>query len=214
MAQASPTATASTTTPIAPPPWDLVGCGAILWLRPAGGGQRRGPLDLGGSLAFVDYERSGVDPYLELLHVPYFTHSRGTLGPTIDRIWVTSQRSVDSGRANWAIPKDLAQITRDQATNGAARWHASLGGELLASLAVTPVGPRLPVIKPRRAGRLLQRMHGVRYATPIDATGTVRFARVNELRLGPTFDDIDPARVGGAVIVERFRMGFHAAEIG
>lgn len=213
MAQSSMTA-APTATEIAPPPWDLVGCGAILWLRPGGRGRRHGVLDPGGALAFVDYERSGVDPYLELLHVPYFTHSGGTIGPTIDRIWVTSQRSVDSGRANWAIPKDLADITRSARDDGTVRWSASRGGELLASASLHPTGPLLPTFKPRWAGRLLQRMHGVRYATPIDATGRIRFAQVREVELGPVFADVDPGRIGGAVIVERFRMGFHAAEIG
>lgn len=213
MAQASVTA-AHSATEIALPPWDLVGCGAILWLRPGGRGRRHGLLDVGGALAFVDYERSGVDPYLELLHVPYFTHSAGTVGPTIDRIWVTSQRSVDSGRANWAIPKDLADITRTTRDDGAVAWSASLGGELLASATFRPTGPSLPTVKPRWAGRLLQRMHGVRYATPIDATGRIRFARVQDVHLGPIFADVDPARIGGAVLVEHFRMGFHAAEIG
>lgn len=213
MAQSSMTA-APTATEIALPPWDLVGCGAILWLRPRGRAERRGLLDLGGALAFVDYERSGVDPYLELLHVPYFTHSAGTIGPTIDRIWVTSQRSVDSGRANWAIPKDLADITRTVDDGGAAHWTATRGGELLASAVLEPAGPSLPTYKPRWAGRLLQRMHGVRYATPIDASGRIRFAKVRDVQLGPVFSDVDPARIGGAVIVERFRMGFHAAQIG
>ncbi len=127
---------------------------------------------------------------------------------------MTSQRSVDSGRANWAIPKDLADITRQVRDDGAVDWSASLAGELLASATFRPTGPSLPTVKPRWAGRLLQRMHGVRYATPIDATGRIRFARVSDVQLGPTFNDVDPARVGGAVIVERFRMGFHAAEIG
>ncbi len=209
----APAIAAPTTTEIARPPWDLAGCGAILWLRPGGRGRRHGLLDIGGAMAFVDYERSGVDPYLELLHVPYFTHSAGTVGPTIDRIWVTSQRSVDSGRANWAIPKDLADITRTE-RGGAIDWSASRGGTLLASATFHPTGPSLPTIKPRWAGRLLQRMHGVRYATPIDATGRIRLARVSDVQLGPVFDDVDPARIGGAVLVERFRMGFHAAEIG
>lgn len=213
MAQASSTLRPSDASLIAPPPWDLAGRGAILWLRPAKGGQRRGLLDFGGALAFVAYERSGVDPYLELLHVPYLTHSRGTVGPTIDRIWVTSQRSVISGRANWGIPKDLARITLADEPSGAERWEASIGGELLASLTLTPVGPSLPTYKPRWAGRLLQQMEGRRYATPIDATGKVRFAKVATFELGPIFSDVDPARVAAAVTIPSFRMGFHAADI-
>lgn len=202
------------TTPIALPPWDLAGCGAVLWLRPGHGRARRALLDAGGALAFVDYERSGVDPYLELLHVPYLTHSGGRIGPTIDRIWVTSQRSVDSGRANWGIPKGLADITREPLDDGAVRWEARLEGELLARAELAPRGPVLPIAKPRFAGRLLQRMHGVRFATPVGATGGVRLARVRAIELGPRFADVDPARVAGGVIVERFRMGFHAADIG
>lgn len=204
---------ASPITQVVPAPWDLVGCGAILLLRPTRG-KRRGLLDIGGALTFVDYERSGVDPYLELLHVPRFTHSGAIVGPTIDRIWVTSQRSVDSGRANWAIPKHLAEITRTGEPSGPQRWTAHAGGELLASLTLEPSGPTLPVVKPRALGRLLQRMDGVRYATPISARGTLRWARVAALELGPVFADVDPARVAGAVVVPRFRMGFHAATVG
>lgn len=209
MASAAHSAAPSTETEIAPPPWDLVGCGAVLLLAPSPGA--RGRL-LGGAMAFVDYERSGVDPYLELLHVPRFTRSGATVGPTIDRIWVTSQRSVTSGRANWGIPKDLATITREQ-SSGSVAWEARLGDELLARLTLRGRGPVLPVFKPRFAGRLLQDMQGKRYATPIDARGTVRPARVEQLEFGPAFADLDPARVRGALIVERFRMGFHAATI-
>lgn len=213
MAVTEPSVHASTQAAITPAPWDLVGRGALLLLRPAAG-QRHGLLDLGATLTFVDYERSGVDPYLELLHTPRFTHVGGTIGPTIDRIWVTSARSVASGRANWAIPKDLAQITRTDVPSGTERWTASLDGELLASATLRPVGPRLPAYKPRAGGRLLQRMDGVLYRTPISCSGRVQFAAVEQLDLGPTFADIYPARVRGALLVPRFRMGFHEATIG
>lgn len=209
MATATPPASSSDTSQIAPPPWDLVGCGAILLLRSGGASARAA---LGASMAFVDYERSGVDPYLELLHVPRFTRSGATVGPTIDRIWVTSQRSVISGRANWGIPKDLAQITREQ-TGGGVAWEARLGDELLASLTLRGRGPVLPVWKPRWAGRLLQDMQGKRFATPINATGRVRFARVEAVEFGPVFSDLDPAQIRGALIVDHFRMGFHEATI-
>jgi hypothetical protein len=213
MAQASSTSAPTDASLIAPPPWDLAGRGAILLLRPAKGARPRRLLDLGGALAFVAYERSGVDPYLELLHVPYLTHSQGIVGPTIDRIWVTSQRSVVSGRANWGIPKDLADITLDAPSGGPERWNASIGGTLLASLSLQPTGPALPVFKPRRLGRLLQRMNGRLYATPIDSSGKVRFAKVEHLEFGPVFADVDPARGAAAVVIPSFRMGFHAADI-
>lgn len=209
MATATPSASSSDTSQIAPPPWDLVGCGAILLLRSGGATARSA---LGAAMAFVDYERSGVDPYLELLHVPRFTRSGATIGPTIDRIWVTSQRSVISGRANWGIPKDLAEITRT-AEGEATTWSAHRDGSLLASLSLRGRGPALPVWKPRWAGRLLQDMQGQRFATPISATGRVRFAQVEAVEFGPIFSDLDPAQIRGALLVEHFRMGFHAARI-
>ncbi|MBO9534176.1 MAG: acetoacetate decarboxylase family protein [Solirubrobacteraceae bacterium] len=204
--------TALSEVPISPAPWDLVGRGAILFTCPPKGSAHR--LRTPGAFTFVDYEQSGVDPYLELLYVPRFTHSGGIFGPTIDRIWVTSPRSVVSGRANWGIPKDLAAITRDDGSDGTERWEARLpGGETLGALTLRPYGPPLPVAKPRALGRLLQRMDGRRYATPISVRGRVRLARVEELTFGAVFADLDASQVKLAVVVERFAMGFHEARI-
>lgn len=199
---------------VSPAPWHLVGRGAILWLCPQRSPGVRG-LRTPGALAFVDYAQSGVDPYLELLHVPRFTHSGGTIGPTIDRIWVTSKRSVVSGRANWGIPKDLAAITRSPVGDGGGeRWVAAVGGAPLASLSLTPKGPQIPIAKPRGVGRLLQRMHGELYRTPISVAGRLRVATVDELVLGDVFRDLRPSQVKLAVLIEHFTMGFHEPDIG
>lgn len=211
MSSDATTAATAMRTEITPAPWHLVGRGAILLTRPPRAG--RG-LRTPGALAFVDYERSGVDPYLELLYVPRFTHAGGTLGPTIDRIWVTSARSVVSGRANWGIPKDLAAITREASASGSERWQAATtDGAPLASLTLRPRGPAIPVVKPRAVGRLLQRMDGRLYKTPISVRGRIRLARVEELVLGGVFSDLHRDQVRLAVLVEHFAMGFHEATI-
>src|SRR5262245_61022490 len=102
---------------IVPPPWRLTGSGYILlyrWFpRDFVAVQGQVPPALAGSfkggasaVMVVNYENSEVGPYRELLFIPGLFER----GFSITRTYVSSQASVDSGRANWGIPKQLAEF--------------------------------------------------------------------------------------------------------
>ena len=105
---------------IVPAPWQLRGEGYLFlyrfakdWLLEHGAippqlaTQFVGGL---GALMLVNYEFGTADPYQELLFIPgKFRWGRLTRH-CISEIVVSTEQSVESGRANWAIPKRLAQF--------------------------------------------------------------------------------------------------------
>lgn len=116
----------STDTKVIPAPWQLKGEGYLFlyrfakdWLMDHGAiaphlaSRFAGGL---GALMLVDYQSGTADPYRELLFMPgKFRWGRLTRH-CITEIVVSTEQSVQSGRANWAIPKRLAQI--DWTQNG------------------------------------------------------------------------------------------------
>src|SRR5213596_1104261 len=102
---------------IVPPLWRLTGRGYILlyrWFpRDFVSDQGQVPQTLAGSfrggasaVMVVNYENSGVGPYRDLLFIPGLFER----GFSITRIYVSTPASVASGRANWGIPKQLADF--------------------------------------------------------------------------------------------------------
>ncbi len=63
-----------------------------------------------GTLMLVDYAESDAGPYRELLFIPgEFTFLRKKYY-SITKIYVSSMESVENGKKNWGIPKELADF--------------------------------------------------------------------------------------------------------
>ena len=86
-------------TPV-PPPWSLQGDATLILYRR-------------GVLAFIRYAESNVGPYQELLWLAPFRQGPGGRAHTIPKIFVSSEPSARSGRANWGLPKELAVFAVD-----------------------------------------------------------------------------------------------------
>jgi hypothetical protein len=63
-----------------------------------------------GALMLVDYRSGTADPYRELLFIPGKFRWGRVKKHCITEIVVSTEQSVQSGRANWAIPKRQAQF--------------------------------------------------------------------------------------------------------
>lgn len=61
-----------------------------------------------GYLMLVDYTQTPVGPYQEILFIPGKVNAGKGKKQVISNIFVSTMKSVISGRANWGIPKDLA----------------------------------------------------------------------------------------------------------
>jgi hypothetical protein len=192
---------------IVPPPWSLTGDGYVLVFSPFP--RPRDPLGEGfdrpevkriggfGILMILDYRRSEVGPYREVLYIPgcISAHVRVEKsdqkggapilrGHSISRIFVTSALSRDGGIANWGIPKLLGRIERDSTERGAdiVRLFDEIGEPLLraaiprrggalsafGSHSAVPFGSRL---LPRT---LIQVTRTAVYTTTISAAGRIQ----------------------------------------
>lgn len=196
-----------------PAPWALRLRGVVLFLRDTGAPPRSG-LSAFRTVAWVDYAQSNVGPYRELLFTgPVQRRPQGT-GPSVQDIWVTSQASAISGNANWGLTKSVAAIDRVQSGGGREEWNAADDQGDLGTLVHRPVGPSLPVGKPRGLGRLLQARDGHAYATPVSVGGLVRFTRIESLTLNASrLLDLERFEVAAAISCTHTRMGFHAATV-
>ena len=210
----------------APAPWRLTGRGFVAALRlpdeirrVQGGYPPRMPAP-GGPLSFVmfvDYQSSDVGPYHELLFLDgRFPFPDGRRYWSIGRIYVSSQDSVDNGRANWGIPKDLADF-RVERENRRTRVTISRDGAPLARLAFTARGPALPVFTAPLPGpwrRLAQYRDGRTFYYTPGASGRAGLA--GGLALwgdGERFPALQHGRCLGGLSIPRFRMTFPVADI-
>lgn len=205
---------------VTPPPWKLQGDGLILLYRFAPDfvnahvssemGSFRGGL---GAVLLVDYATSAVGPYRELLFSPGRFELGGKRGHSISRIYVSSETSLASGRANWGIPKEYADFRRTH-IGGVQSWHVSVNGQSILQLAYTPgrVAFRVwtwPLFVP-----IVQYLDGRLFVTRLRAHGVCKLATIHEIVVDPDyFPDTGGIEPLGVVRVSRFRMTFPPARI-
>ena len=215
------------TTAAFPPPWKLRGEGAMLFYRfPKAFCLEHGFIPaalqpdfqgLVGCVMLVDYQRTPVGPYRELLFIPgLFRTNRGRRF-SITRIFVDSQPSMEWGRRNWGIPKELAQFDWQQAGPAARRIqvHAPLAGEPLQPMLDATLrgrGPRFPLSTALVPLRLCQQLDGQSFRFAPTAKGNGQWAQVQRLRvLSEAFPPIDRFRPFAALLVSGFEMKFPPA---
>lgn len=63
-----------------------------------------------GVMILANYVTSNIGPYSELLFIPGDFEYAGSLYKRITKIYVSTQASVDNGKKNWGIPKELAEF--------------------------------------------------------------------------------------------------------
>jgi hypothetical protein len=211
--------------PRVPAPWSLEGRAHIVFFHPppefvAFQSMLPGWLadtHAGGlaSLMLIDYRRSDVGPYREVLFIPGRFRVAGRRLYSITRIYVSTPASVMNGRANWAIPKELADIAFEPLADGTERVTASLpDGRRFLRFEARPGGPRFPVSTRLLHFPLVQQQdHGHLLQTRPGGHGWGRLARVRHLSGdGLHFPDLSPLKPLLAVQVEPLHVQFPAAE--
>lgn len=211
---------------IAPAPWQLRGRAYAFALKAdpeqrvdqAGAAPQLGAPGGGRSIMmFVDYETSDVGPYHELLFIPgHYRFPDGRRYSSIGRIYVSSQASVDNGRRNWGIPKELAdfEVVRGNRTDAVT---ISLGGKAFCRLQLSHGRLGLPVSStwlPQRQLTLAQLLDEKMFRyTPV-SRGRLSLSRLQEFWAdGKHFPALSAGRgtVGG--YMSNFQMTFPVAKI-
>lgn len=208
------------TAQVVPPPWQLTGSAYALFYRfsdayiydrvslpPELSGMFVGGL---GVIALVDYATSPVGPYRELLFAPgQFAYGRKKRH-TVTHIYVSTQASVDSGRANWGLPKQLADFTVES-RDGVDRWTVRRDGQRLFEGRFQPGHLTVPfpgwLYRPRLMQPWLDRL----YETRIKGSGRLQLAELEEPITGGEFPNVGAARPIGVVHLSRFKLTFPAA---
>jgi hypothetical protein len=210
----------------APAPWTLRGRAFIcaLKLPPAQRTDEAGtPESLsepGGSLSyvmFVDYSASDVGPYHEILFIPgNYRFADGRRHPSIGRIYVSSQESVDNGRANWGIPKDRADFQVEKHGKG-EKVTVTRDGEVIAKLVLKQPGPSLPFpggLSPAKFRTLGQHRDGKTFLYAPKASGWLGYAVLEEAwGNGTDFPALQHGKNVFAASLKDFKMNFPVAEI-
>jgi hypothetical protein len=206
-----------------PAPWTLTGNGlAMLYRFP-----REFVLDNGfvppdlrdsfvggiGSVMLVDYHASNVGPYRELLFIPGQFQIGSKRYYAITKIYVSTLISVDNGRANWAIPKELADF---DIQNDGQTFTVAQDGKSFLDLRIQSRRFSLPVNTAWSPIKLSlgQLQNDSLYVTTPTARGRIQFVLIQDVRVNPTlFPDIGQFPPLVAVRVRDFTMTFPVADV-
>lgn len=199
-----------------PPPWTLQGEGIILvfhfkkeWVNGKANlpnhlqGKFKGGL---GYVMLVNYEKSPVGPYRELLIIP--GKFRKTRKQAITKIYVDSKASLGNGRANWGIPKQLLPFTwvKEQ---GKDLIQLKSGNKIVFSTEISHGGLPFPVTTSLLPISLCQTWNKVKYYTKPNGYGWGKLAKIKTLDLDPEFfPDIRGIKPLLAVKVNPFHIKF------
>lgn len=212
---------------IAPAPWRLRGEGYVLMIKlpmPRGRAELFAPTELAearfgqfGCVMFVDYAESPVGPYYELLFIPgTFRFGRRRL-PSITKIYVSSQASVDSGQHNWGIPKELGEFTVVDGADGVKRVTMRIGSRIVVELWLRNSRLGLPITSsliPENFRTLGQVFSGHTFAVSPSARGFVQRAKVVHAWSEPgVFANLATERVVAAVRMSKVDLTFPPAII-
>jgi hypothetical protein len=158
---------------VVPPPWTLRGNATVIPFRR-------------GLLAFVRYLESEVGPYDELLWLAPFQRSQLGRAHHVAPIFVSSQLSIRSGRANWGLPKQLADFRVSSLDSAAEQVDIHAQGQPLASFIRQRPRGVLPLDAsqlPPRSRRLVQLAGGLCFETVPEARGHGQLTSVSRLEI-------------------------------
>lgn len=205
------------------PPWQLTGSGYIILCRfskkeviqksllPIKFNQ----LALGGLgiIMIVDYKKSNIGPYKELLIIPgKITYNNKKL-KTISKIFVSTEESVLYGKKNWGIPKEMADFTFKKNKNH-TQIKVSENNSSFFEISLTSYGPSFPITTSLMPLSLIQEYNQkIFYTNPV-GKGAGRFALIKNIKIDNTrFPDISKKRQLIVLEIACFEMTFPKSHI-
>lgn len=207
-----------------PAPWNLSGKGYILLYKFSKSfveekanlpkfleGHFAGGL---GALMLVDYNTSNAGPYGELLLIPGKFRYKGKKLNTISKIYVSTMASVENGRKNWGIPKELADFSFQSTDSHTEKVSIFSGENTIADFILKSGKLSFPVNTKLFPFPLVQYHEGKYYYTTFQGSGTGKFARLKDVRINSQlFPDVSGFKPLIAIKVEPFKITFPVATI-
>jgi hypothetical protein len=190
--------------------WMPPGAPAGAQLVPPGCTLRPGGLS---AFMFIRYADSNVGAYDELLWLPAWgLRCDGAWRHSVTRIFVSSDASLVNGRANWGIPKELAQFGVTQVGAASTAVRVGAGAVPVASFRLACSRRSLPAnlgSLPVAARTLVQELAGRRFQLAPSARGRLHATRFSELEINTTlFPDVTRGRKLAGFSLRDFLMTF------
>lgn len=207
---------------IVPPPWKLTGRGYIFvykfskdfiknfsFLSSEEINQFKGSF---GSVMIVQYKSSDAGPYDELLFIPgqieYYKNKRYT----ISKIYVSTQISVDSGRENWGIPKELADFHFDMPNHYKEIIRIEKNHKIFFEVEVSRQKLKFPITTTIFPLMLHQFYQNKLFITKFRGKGMATFAKIENINvISDFFPPVKKPLLG--LYVDPFELEFPVPEI-
>jgi len=166
-----------------------------------------------GMVMLVNYTGSPVGDYQELLFIPgKFACGRKSLY-TVTKIYVSTLASAENGRANWGLPKELAQFDWTD-TGGVQSVRVTHDDQPVFEMQFRPGRLSFPFTTRLFSIPLQQPRDQQRLLTKPSAGGWANLAQIAQPQVNAAlFPDISRARPVGAVYLSRFKMTFPAPKV-
>ncbi len=167
-----------------------------------------------GALMLVDYSTSNAGPYGELLFIPGKFKHEGKKLNTISKIYVSTMASVENGRSNWGIPKELADFSFQSIDSHTEKVAISSENDTIAEFTLKSGKLPFPVNTKLLPFPLVQYHEGKYYYTTFHGKGTGRFAKLTDVNINSKlFPDVSGIKPFVAIKVEPFKITFPVARI-
>ncbi len=207
---------------IIPPPWKLTGRGYIFiykfskdfidkfsFLSADSLKRFKGSF---GSVMIVDYKSSDAGPYYELLFIPGLIEYHKKRRFTISKIYVSTQISVDSGRENWGIPKELAHFSFETLNNSKEIIRIGKDNQIFFEAEISHYKLKFPITTGLLPIVLHQYYNNKLFITKFKGKGMARFARVLSVNVISDFFPPIKKPIAG-FYVDPFELEFPIPEI-
>jgi hypothetical protein len=202
------------------PPWILEGEAVVLsykfskkWVEVCGqlpehlAGKFEGGL---GFIVLVNYHKSPIGPYREILLIP--GKFKGSGKQTITKVYVSSETSSQNGRANWGFPKITLPISWNDEVNKTVISMMDGEKEVL-SFQVKSGGISFPVSTSILPIDLHQLWDGVNFHIKPSGSGKGKLAKGELITLDSTyFPDINGKKPLFTMKIDPFRIEFPVAD--
>ncbi|SFE48366.1 acetoacetate decarboxylase family protein [Thermoflexibacter ruber] len=209
---------------LSPAPWQLQGNGYIFLYRFTKNFVKSNAFlsedyfkkywGLVGSVMLVDYHRSNVGAYQELLFIPSMFDFSGKKAFHISKIYVSTTQSVYNGIENWGIPKELADFEINTLDKHTKNVKASLQGNTFFQIQVKSFGFAFPITTSLFPFTFYQDLRGKTLITKPRGNGWGRLCRIEQIKVDSLFFP-DIALFNPLLVIEvrDFQLEFPVAQV-
>jgi hypothetical protein len=167
-----------------------------------------------GCLMLVDYQKADCGAYKELLLIPgQFKVGQHQLY-SISDILVSTLASVENGRKNWGIPKELADFEIQSLDKKTEKIIITQNNEPVLETVISAKGISFPISTKLFSLKIIQEWDNQQFITSPKSKGKGQLANIQSLKINDKlFPDISQIKPLAAIKVSNFQMTFPKPQV-